>query len=179
MQDFGHLIISHYNYIVSIILMMIGFYGVINGTNLIKKLISLGVFQTSVLLLYVSLSVIEGGHIPVLEEGDQRYTNPLPHVLMLTAIVVGVATLAVGLAIAVRIREAYHTIEEDDILAMDKALSRAAMYEHLELEAAYRRGDINSARFNRESDEGQADASPKKQRGRKKAKPKPASKGKR
>lgn len=147
MQDFGHLIISHYNYFVSIILMMIGFYGVINGTNLVKKLIGLGVFQTSVLLLYISLSVIEGGHIPVLETGDHRYTNPLPHVLMLTAIVVGVATLAVGLAIVVRIREAYHTIEEDDVLAMDKASSRAAMHEHLKLEAAYHRGDIDSTQL--------------------------------
>ena len=111
--------LSKYNYWICIILMMIGFYGVIARHNLIKKLLSLGIFQTSVLLLYISASHVRGAHIPILEEGETFYANPLPHVLMLTAIVVGLATLAVGMAIAIRIKEEYGTIEEDEILAQD------------------------------------------------------------
>lgn len=107
---------GYFNYVVSIILMMAGFYGVINGGNLVKKLIGLTIFQISVLLLYISLGYVKGARFPILKEGVSSYVNPLPHVLMLTAIVVGLATLALGLALVVRIKEEYGTIEEDEIL---------------------------------------------------------------
>lgn len=113
-------ILSNYNYWVSIILMMIGFYAVINSHNLIKKIIGLSIFQTSVLLLYISASFVEGAHIPILVDGISFYVNPLPHVLMLTAIVVGIATQAVGLALIVRIKEEYGSVEEDAILIADE-----------------------------------------------------------
>ncbi len=98
-----------------IFLMMTGFYTLITRGNLIKKLIGLGVFQVSVFMLYISMGKVEGGTAPILTEGVVHYSNPLPHVLILTAIVVGIATLAVGLALTVRIQEAYGTIEEDEI----------------------------------------------------------------
>jgi multicomponent Na+:H+ antiporter subunit C len=98
-----------------IFLMMTGFYTLITRSNLIKKLIGLGVFQVSVFMLYISMGKVEGGTAPILTEGVFLYSNPLPHVLILTAIVVGIATLAVGLALTVRIQEAYGTIEEDEI----------------------------------------------------------------
>ena len=98
-----------------IFLMMTGFYTLITRSNLIKKLIGLGVFQVSVFMLYISMGKVEGGTAPILMEGVFLYSNPLPHVLILTAIVVGIATLAVGLALTVRIQEAYGTIEEDEI----------------------------------------------------------------
>jgi len=145
------------NYWAIIGLMMIGLYIAFAATNLIKRLVGLGLFQTSIILFYISLSRIDGGTAPILfgkdygkykDHGDGHgdaasyagetaaagydavssysvdamenvYSNPLPHVLMLTAIVVGVATLAVGLAIIVRIREAYGTVEADEIRAMD------------------------------------------------------------
>jgi len=149
------------NYWAIIGLMMIGLYIAFSATNMIKRLVGLGLFQTSIILLYISLSRIDGGTAPILfgkdygknkDHGDgygehagegasygaeaagaaydaassygsggleNVYSNPLPHVLMLTAIVVGVATLAVGLAIIVRIREAYGTVEADEIRAMD------------------------------------------------------------
>ena len=113
-------ILGNYNYWMSIILMMVGFYAVISSNNLIKKLMGLVIFQTSVLLFYISTGNVRGARFPILKEGESFYVNPLPHVLMLTAIVVGVATLAVGLAIAVRIREEYGTIEEDEILEIDE-----------------------------------------------------------
>ncbi|MCR9271456.1 MAG: cation:proton antiporter subunit C [Hyphomonadaceae bacterium] len=150
-------ILERGNYWAIIGLMMIGLYIAFAATNLIKRLIGLGLFQTSIILFYISLSRIDGGTAPILfgkdykkdkghsEGGDYAtdhggeaadaaygaakaygetgmenvYSNPLPHVLMLTAIVVGVATLAVGLAIIVRIREAYGTVEADEIRAMD------------------------------------------------------------
>lgn len=157
------------NYWAIIGLMMIGLYISFAATNLIKRLVGLGLFQTSIILFYISLSRIDGGTAPILfgddygknkGHGDDHgaasdhageasdyaassydtvtdyasdglanvYSNPLPHVLMLTAIVVGVATLAVGLAIIVRIREAYGTVEADEIRAMDLevAISEAA-----------------------------------------------------
>ena len=119
MQFFSEHILSHYNYWVSTILMMVGFYIVIHSGNLVKKLIGMAVFQTSVLLFYISAGNVKGAKVPILVQNEYFYVNPLPHVLMLTAIVVGVATLAVGLAIVVRIREAYGSIEESDILAED------------------------------------------------------------
>lgn len=110
---------GYYNYGVTIFLMVAGLYIVIARGNLIKKLIGLGIFQTSVYLLYIGPGKILGGTAPIVAEGFIVYSNPLPHVLILTAIVVGVATLALGLAIVVRIHEAYGTIEEDEILGRD------------------------------------------------------------
>ena len=112
-------IAAHYNYWIVIILMMSGFYVVIASRNLIKKIVGLTIFQTSVFLLYISIGKIEGGTAPIVAEGIKTYSNPLPHVLILTAIVVGVATSALGLAFVVRINESYGTIEEDEIQEQD------------------------------------------------------------
>jgi multicomponent Na+:H+ antiporter subunit C len=109
------LFLGHYNYWVVILLMMVGFYTVISRGNLVKKIAGLNIFQVSVFLLYISIGNVEGGTTPIIAEGFTQYSNPLPHVLILTAIVVGVATTALGLALVVRIKEAYGTIEEDDI----------------------------------------------------------------
>ena len=111
---------SHFSYAITIFLMVAGLYIVIARGNLIKKLVGLGVFQTSVYLLYIAPGKQIGGTAPIIDANFKVYSNPLPHVLILTAIVVGVATLALGLALVVRIREAYDTIEEDDILASDE-----------------------------------------------------------
>ena len=111
-----------WNYVIIIFLMMTGLYTVISCGNLVKKLIGLNVFQTSVFFLYISFGYIEGAAGPVLQEGQDLYANPLPHVLILTAIVVGVATTAVGLALAIRIKRAFGTIEEDDLHNMDSSL---------------------------------------------------------
>ncbi|ABC22436.1 cation:proton antiporter subunit C [Rhodospirillum rubrum] len=108
-------IASHYNYWLFIVLMMIGLYGVIARGNLVKKIIGLNIFQASTIMLYVSMGKIEGGTAPILDADFSLYSNPLPSVLMLTAIVVGVATTALGLALVVRIKEAFGTIEEDEI----------------------------------------------------------------
>ena len=142
---------GHFNYAVIIVLMMLGLYVVFAARNLIKKLVGLSVFQTSVFLFYISIGKVSGGQPPILVDdhgGDAAghaaadivqvaaagkdaavhavhhapeaiYSNPLPHVLILTAIVVGVATLAIGLALTVRIREVYGTIEEDEIARID------------------------------------------------------------
>lgn len=114
-------VLSHFGYVVVIFLMIAGLFIVIARGNLIKKLIGLGIFQTSVYLLYVKPGKLLGGTAPIVSEAFSVYSNPLPHVLILTAIVVGVATLALGLALVVRIREAYGSIEEDDILEQDRA----------------------------------------------------------
>jgi len=106
---------------VTIFLMIAGLFIVIARGNLVKKLIGLGIFQTSVYLLYIAPGKLIGGTAPIIAPQLTLYSNPLPHVLILTAIVVGVATLALWLAIVVRIREAYDTIEEDEILAADQA----------------------------------------------------------
>ena len=157
------LVVSHYNYWVVIFLMMVGFYILISRGNLIKKIIGLNVFQTSVFMLYISLGKIHGGTPPILigMEGDEGhggaeagqgaaeagqgaaeagqaaaeaghgavaeivYSNPLPHVLILTAIVVGIATTSVGLALAVRIKEAYGTLEEDEINRIEAGIEAA------------------------------------------------------
>ena len=110
---------DHYNYVVTIFLMVAGLYIVIARGNLIKKLIGLAIFQTSVYLLYIEPGKILGGTAPILDPAFTVDSNPLPHVLILTAIVVGVATLALGLALVVRIHEAYGTIEEDEIFATE------------------------------------------------------------
>ncbi|PWR25564.1 cation:proton antiporter subunit C [Zavarzinia aquatilis] len=101
-----------------IVLMMTGLYIVIAQGNLVKKLIGLGIFQVSVFVLYIAIGVVDGATPPILSPGFNSYSNPLPSVLILTAIVVGVATLAVGLALAVRIRESFGTIEEEDLLPL-------------------------------------------------------------
>ncbi len=109
-----------YNYWIVILLMMTGLYVVIAKGNLIKKVIGLNVFQVSVIMFYVSMGKVRGGTAPILVEGENVvYSNPVPHVLMLTAIVVGVATTALALALIVRIQEAYGTIEEDEILEQE------------------------------------------------------------
>ena len=125
---------EHWNYLAVITLMMIGLYIMISRGNLVKKIMGMNIFQTSVILLYVSMGKISGGTAPILIEGaeDVVYSNPLPHVLMLTAIVVGVASFALGLALVIRVNEAYGTVEEDEIVALDRAedqqsLAREAM----------------------------------------------------
>lgn len=110
-----------YNYWIVIVLMMTGFYVVIARRNLIKKLIGLSIFQVSVFLLYITMGVVRDATAPIVVEGHSVYSNPLPSVLILTAIVVGVATMAVGLALVVRIHQEYGTIEEDEIQREDGA----------------------------------------------------------
>ena len=112
---------GYFTYIVTYLLMTAGLFIVVARGNLIKKLIGLGIFQTSVYLLYIGPAKLLAGTAPILANGYSVYSNPLPHVLILTAIVVGVATLALGLALVVRIREAYGSIEEDEVLAEDQA----------------------------------------------------------
>ena len=118
---------GHFGYFVTVFLMIAGLFIVIARGNLIKKLVGLGIFQTSVYLLYIAPGKLIGGTAPIVSESFLVYSNPLPHVLILTAIVVGVATLALGLALVVRIREAYDSIEEDDILTADRAAGDAEL----------------------------------------------------
>jgi multicomponent Na+:H+ antiporter subunit C len=136
-------ILAHLNYVAVVVLMMGGLYIVFSSGNLIKRMIGLAVFQTSTGLFYISLAKVSGGTAPIIIDAasdDAKalaaeldpaylaahglngvvYSNPLPHVLILTAIVVGVSTLAVGLAIAVRLREAYGTVEADEVAAIDR-----------------------------------------------------------
>lgn len=113
-------ILGIYYYWVFAILLMIGFYAVIAKLNLIKKLIGLSLFQAAVFLLYITMGKVRGGTAPILSPEYEVYSHPLPSVLMLTAIVVGVATTSVALALIVRIREAYGTIEDDEILLKDR-----------------------------------------------------------
>ncbi len=115
-----HEVIAHYNYWITIFLMVAGLYIVVAKSNMIKTLLGLAVFQTSVYLLYLSPGKIIGGTPPILDENFEVYSNPLPHVLILTAIVVGVSTTALALALIVRIREAYGTVEEDEIHTLDQ-----------------------------------------------------------
>ncbi|MBN08086.1 MAG: Na+/H+ antiporter subunit C [Rhodospirillaceae bacterium] len=108
------------NYWLVIVLMMIGFYIVIAQGNLVKKMVGLSIFQVSVFVFYISVGRVAGGTAPILADGIEVFSNPLPHVLILTAIVVGVATTALGLAMIVRIRDSFGTIEDDEILAIEK-----------------------------------------------------------
>ena len=123
MTDF---VLQHFNYWIVIVLMMIGMYTVISRGHLLKKVIGLNIFQTSVFILYISIGYIEGGTVPIVagqvvgNTGDLVYANPLPHVLILTAIVVGVSTTALALALIIRIRDAYGTLEENVILKLDQ-----------------------------------------------------------
>jgi len=110
-----HELLGHFNYWIVVILMMMGLYIVIASANLVKKLIGLAVFQVSVFILYITFGKVTEGSPPIITENVDVYSNPLPHVLILTAIVVGVATTSVGLALIVRIHEAYGSIDDDDI----------------------------------------------------------------
>ena len=113
-----------YNYWIVVLLMCTGFYVVIARGNLVKKIVGLNIFQTSVFILYITSGKVEGGTAPILDEGIEVYSNPLPHVLILTAIVVGIATTALGLALVLRLREAYGSIEDDEIQAADRETYR-------------------------------------------------------
>ena len=115
-------VIGHFSYWAMIFIAIAGLYIVIARGNLVKKMIGLGIFQTSVYLLYIAPGKIVGGTAPIISSQFQTYSNPLPHVLILTAIVVGVATLALGLALVVRIKEAYGTVEEDEIHQLDDVM---------------------------------------------------------
>ncbi len=142
-------ILSHFNYVAVAILMMAGLFVVFSSGNLIKRMIGLAIFQTSTGLLYISLGKVSGGTAAITVDAASPegkalsshldpayvaqygvdgivYSNPLPHVLILTAIVVGVATLAVGLAIAVRVREAFGSVEADEIEVLSKVESTQA-----------------------------------------------------
>ncbi|MFC3123406.1 cation:proton antiporter subunit C [Agaribacter flavus] len=113
-------IAGHINYWLIIVVMMVGLYTLISRTNLMKKLAGLAMFQTAVILFYVSLGKVKDGTVPIVDAAYEIYSNPLPQVLMLTAIVVGVATTALGFALVIRIKEAYESIEEDEINKMDQ-----------------------------------------------------------
>ncbi len=115
------MILESYNYWITIALMMTGLYMVIAQGNLLKKVVGLSILQSSVFVLYISISTLEGGTAPILEPGIERYSNPLPQVLMLTAIVVGIAQIALALALLVRIQRAYGSIEDEDLQSPDDA----------------------------------------------------------
>ena len=115
-------IVDYYNYWIVVFLMMAGFYIVISANNLVKKIVGLNIFQTSVFMLYISMGKVNGGTAPIVAEGITQYSNPLPHVLILTAIVVGVATTALGLSLIVRIKRAYGTVEENEFENKDDAI---------------------------------------------------------
>jgi len=119
---------SIWNYLIVILLMMMGLFIVISHENLVKKLVGLSIFQTSVFLFYITLGQVSGGTAPILTDApDAVYSNPLPHVLILTAIVVGVATIALGLALILRINQAFGSIEEGEILAAKNQSAAADM----------------------------------------------------
>ena len=130
MSDLISIIVAKYNYWIYITLMMIGLYAIIAKNNLVKKIVGMNIFQTAIILFYVSIGAKKGATIPIVEHGHGEeihgaathvvhavdYINPLPHVLMLTAIVVAVATLGVALALAIKVYRKYQTLEEDEIL---------------------------------------------------------------
>ncbi len=115
-------IVDYYNYWIVVFLMMTGFFIVISANNLVKKIVGLNIFQTSVFMLYITMGKVSGGTAPIVAEGVTQYSNPLPHVLILTAIVVGVATTAVGLSLIIRIKRAYGTVEENEFKHEDEAI---------------------------------------------------------
>ena len=138
---FGHL-----NYWLFIILMMTGLYIVVAKGNLVKKIVGLNIFQTSVFMFYISIGNVTGGTAPIFPldmkiDPDVIYSNPLPHVLILTAIVVGVATTALGLALIVRIREEFGTIEEDALLELEHEIARKVSDQHGEAMGGRHSGD--------------------------------------
>ena len=115
-------VLGLFNYWMVIILMMMGLYIVVSRGNLVKKIVGLNIFPTSVFLLYISMGKVSGGTAPILTGKPEVFSNPLPHVLILTAIVVGIATTALGLALVVRIKQSYDTIEEDEIQKADEEM---------------------------------------------------------
>lgn len=122
-------IVGHLSYWLFIVLMMTGLYIVVAKGNLVKKIVGLNIFQTSVFMLYISMGKITGGTAPIFPtdmkiDPEVVYSNPLPHVLILTAIVVGIATTALGLALIVRIHEEFETIEEEEIVVIEQAIAR-------------------------------------------------------
>ena len=128
-------ILGHVNYWLFVMLMMTGLYIVIAKGNLVKKIVGLNIFQVSVFMLYISVGKISGGTAPIFPLDMQIdpaviYSNPLPHVLILTAIVVGIATTSLGLALIVRIREEFDTIEEDRIEEIEHDMSLAEIAYH-------------------------------------------------
>ncbi|MEP1206698.1 MAG: cation:proton antiporter subunit C [Rhizobiaceae bacterium] len=121
-------ILGHLNYWLFVILMLTGLYIVVARGNLLKKIVGLNIFQVAVFMLYISMGKVTGGTAPIIGDNpDAIYSNPLPHVLILTAIVVGIATTSLGLALIVRINEAYGTIEEDEVLELDHQKSKAEL----------------------------------------------------
>lgn len=128
--------VGHMVYWLCITLMMTGLYIVVARGNLVKKIVGLNIFQTSVFMLYIAMGKVAGGTAPIFPiklkdiDPEVAYSNPLPHVLILTAIVVGVATTALGLALVVRIREEFGTIEEDTILTIERGITAAENAEH-------------------------------------------------
>ncbi len=133
-SELFNIMATHYHYIVAAILMMLVFYAMIAQSNLIKKMIGLSIFQVSILLMYIAAGYVENAAVPIKVPGIIHYVNPVPHVLMLTAIVVGVSVMAVGLAIIIRIKETYKTIEEDQMIRMDLLQSQrekqSVKYDH-------------------------------------------------
>jgi len=121
------IILGKYNYWIYIALMMIGFYAMIAKENLVKKVLGMNIFQTGVILLYVSISKVSGGTVPIIWDKAKIYDNPLPHVLMLTAIVVSVSTTAVALALIIRIYKSYGTIEDDQIVKINSNSSSSSI----------------------------------------------------
>ena len=128
-------ILGHLNYWLFVVLMMTGLYIVIAKGNLVKKIVGLNIFQVSVFMLYISVGKISGGTAPIFPldmkiDPEVVYSNPLPHVLILTAIVVGIATTSLGLALIVRIREEFDTIEEDQIEEIEQEMALAEIARH-------------------------------------------------
>lgn len=128
-------ILGHMNYWLFIILMMTGFYIVVSRGNYVKKIVGLNIFQVSVFMFYISIGKVTGGTAPIYPidlnvDPAVAYSNPLPHVLILTAIVVGVATTALGLSLIVRIREEYGTIEEEEVLDIEHKMQAEENKEH-------------------------------------------------
>lgn len=132
-------VVGHMNYWLFIVLMMTGLFIVVARGNLVKKIIGLNIFQAAVFMLYISIGKVTGGTAPIYPvdmQGHMQvdptiiYSNPLPHVLILTAIVVGIATTSLALALTIRIREAYDTIEEDDILKIERHMAAEDNKEH-------------------------------------------------
>jgi multicomponent Na+:H+ antiporter subunit C len=134
MDWFINQVLTKYNYWVSVTLMLIGFYGILAKDNLIKKVIGLSIFQTAIFLYFISLGAVKGGTAPIVSEEIIRkgyvYANPLPHVLILTAIVVSVATAAVALSLIIRMHDEYGSIEEREIIERLKTPNTAGGQEH-------------------------------------------------
>lgn len=128
--------LSLYNYWIVVVLMMAGLYIMISRHNLIKKLLGLSIFQTAIFYFYISIGKVDGGSAPILSDSVTVYSNPLPHVLILTAIVVGVATTAVGLALVIRIHMETGTIEEDELKQLERQTNTDQHNQSLETQSS-------------------------------------------